>query len=125
MMFDSEVQHTSRNFRFYEFKDSYGFDCTIQKSSLATSDCIWLGLQSASAKVLHGDATRLGIDHDKTCGWVDYPIPEEVSLNTRMHLTREQAGDLSRMLAYFSSVGELPRMAPGQPFTTLEKPDND
>ncbi len=32
-----------RGFLKGKFKDLYGYDCSIQKSSLATQDCIWLG----------------------------------------------------------------------------------
>lgn len=109
-MFNVEAKHTGRGFRFYEFKDFNGHECTIQKSSIANENAIWLGLESASPKILHCDATRLGIEHNKTCGWIDYPIPHEVSLNTRMHLTKEQAKELAKMLLHFAESGELPRM---------------
>lgn len=109
-MFNDEAKHTGRGFEYYEFKDINGYDCTIQKSSIATKNAIWLGLESASPMILHGDATRLGIEHSETSGWVDYPIPEEVSLHTRMHLTQEQAKELAKMLWYFAESGELPRM---------------
>ena len=109
-MFNEEVKHTNRGFRFYEFEDRNGYNCTIQKSSAATEDSIWLGLESASPQALHGDATKLGVKHDKTCGWVDFPIPEEVSLNTRMHLTQDQAKELGKMLLHFAESGELPNI---------------
>jgi len=32
-----------RGFYGYEFKDIYGEECSIQESSLATSDALWLG----------------------------------------------------------------------------------
>lgn len=107
-MFNREVKHTVRGFRFYKFKDSKGYECTIQKSSIATENAIWLGLESAEPKILHGDATKLGIEHDKTSGWVDYQIPDEVLLTTRMHLTQEQAKRLGKMLLHFAESGELP-----------------
>jgi hypothetical protein len=110
-MFNEEVKHTNRGFRFYEFKDRYGYNCKIQKSSIATEHAIWLGLESASPKALHGDATRLGVQHNETCGWVDFPIPDEVSLNTRMHLTQEQAKKLGKMLLHFAESGELPKIS--------------
>ena len=34
---------TLRGFERGEFVDRYGVKCSIQKSSLATGDCIWLG----------------------------------------------------------------------------------
>lgn len=110
-MFNDEAKLTCRGFRFYEFKDRNGYDCTLQKSSIATEDCVCVGLESASPIVLHSDATKLGIKHNKTCGYVDYPIPKEVSLNTRMHLTQSQAKELGKALIYFSETGELPRFS--------------
>ena len=35
---------TGRGFDIYLFKDKYKNQCSLQKSSLATSDCIWLGV---------------------------------------------------------------------------------
>ena len=107
-MFNEEVKHTGRGFRIYEFEDRNNHKCTIQKSSIATEQAIWLGLESASPMLLHGDATKLGIEHNENSGWVEYPIPDEVSLNTRMHLTQEQARELGKMLLHFADSGELP-----------------
>ena len=111
-MFSEKVQHTHRGFRFYEFKDHNEYACSIQKSSIATDDCIWLGLESASPQALHGDAKKLGVKTNATSGWVDIQIPDEVSLNTRMHLNRDQAKHLGKMLLRFSEVGELPVIPP-------------
>jgi len=36
-----------RGFLKGEFHDRYGSKCSIQKSSLASEDCIWLGRQKA------------------------------------------------------------------------------
>lgn len=94
----SELQRTHRGFRFYEFEDRNGYACTLQKSSVATEDCIWLGLESASPKKLVFNE-----------GWVDVEMPEGVETNTRMHLTQEQARILSKQLEYFAETGELPR----------------
>lgn len=94
-----DLKHTHRGFRFYEFKDRSGHKCSLQKSSIATEDCMWLGLDSA-------DPTRLECGK----GWVDASdqIPEGVELNTGMHLTQEQAGVLAKQLAFFAETGELP-----------------
>lgn len=37
-----------------------------------------------------------------------YPIPEAVSLHTRMHLSRDQVRDLLPALQHFVDTGELP-----------------
>jgi hypothetical protein len=36
-------KRTERGFYYIEFKDEYNNECSIQKSSLATKDCIWFG----------------------------------------------------------------------------------
>ena len=99
---------TARGFDLYHFTDKYQSECSLQKSSLATEDCIWLGVDDANPIILARDATILGIPHNENCGWVKYSIPEEVSLSTRMHLTREMAGVLAEKLKVFSETGELP-----------------
>ena len=38
-----DMTRTSRGFAIGRFKDRYDLPCDIQKSSLATEDCIWLG----------------------------------------------------------------------------------
>jgi hypothetical protein len=44
---------TGRGFVIYEFKDRCDENCSLQKSSLATEDAIWLGidLQDASKRM--------------------------------------------------------------------------
>lgn len=38
-----QLDHSARGFAIGTFVDRYGAGCSIQKSSLATEDCIWLG----------------------------------------------------------------------------------
>ena len=94
----SELKRTARGFRLYEFEDRNGYACSIQKSSIATEDCIWFGLDSASPKKLVQGK-----------GWVDVDLDEGVETNTRMHLTRDQAKILSKELKYFAATGQLSR----------------
>lgn len=75
-----EWRKTERGFERGEFKDHYGEDCSIQQSSLATEDAIWLGRNVEVS--------------DKAAG-------------ARMHLTREMAGELAQILLRFSYTGEL------------------
>lgn len=98
---------TNRGFAIKTFKDRYDVECNIQKSSIATEDCIWLGVNNADPKIMANDAKVLGIDTEQSTGWVDYPLPREVLLNTRMHLTRDQARELSVVLDKFAETGEL------------------
>ena len=73
-----EWTQTERGFRLGSFRDRYGDRCSIQASSLATEECIWLGRQ------------------------------EILGEPTRMHLTREMAAELGHILLNFSQTGELP-----------------
>ena len=98
---------TARGFAFTVFKDFYGEDCSIQKSSLATEDCIWLGIQDAKPKIMASKAPMLGVETKETTGWVTYPIPDDVNLNTRMHLSRDQVAELLPYLKSFVETGEI------------------
>lgn len=106
----SDLKHTQRGFAYIEFQDRYEHKCSLQKSSLATEDAIWFGIDDANPQVLHGDARRLGIETDATSGWVPYPLPAEVSLATRMHLTQDQVRELLPTLIHFAETGDV--MAP-------------
>lgn len=73
-----------RGFLRGEFKDRYGDKCSIQKSSLATEDCIWLGCDHETVD-----------QHGRPCG-------------ARMHLTQQMVADLIPLLQHFVETGELP-----------------
>ena len=102
-----EATKTHRGFALNNFTDLYGAECSLQKSSLAFEDAIWLGVDNVTPKILHGDAKRLGIKTDATCGHVDYPLPKEVHLSTRMHLSREKVAELIPILQKFVDTGEI------------------
>jgi hypothetical protein len=102
-----KIGKTIRGFATAEFTDRYDVKCSIQKSSLATEDCIWLGVDKADPKIMARDASALGIKTDEVVGWVPYPVPDEVLINTRMHLTREQVAELIPVLQKFVDTGEL------------------
>lgn len=74
---------SDRGFLRGEFVDRYGEKCSIQKSSLAFEDCIWLGCQHETVKE---DGTKCG---------------------ARMHLTRPMVADLLPHLQRFVETGEL------------------
>lgn len=78
------LKFTERGFVRGDFIDRYGEPCSIQKSSLATEDCIWLGCDEP--KVHHVTGNVLG----------------------RMHLTQEMAADLIPLLQAFVETGDLP-----------------
>jgi hypothetical protein len=103
---------TYRGFQIVHFEDYYKIKCSIQQSSLALyeqsgTSALWIGVDNPEPKVLHGDAKRLGVETDATCGWVPYPLPEEVSLSTRMHLERSQVIALISHLEKWVKTGSL------------------
>lgn len=85
-----EMKRTARGFAYYEGVDSKGEKISLQKSSLAGSDYVWLGVDNVR----------------KVKDTSVYP-PTEVEI-TRMHLSQEQALELSAYLQYFGTEGELP-----------------
>lgn len=98
---------TSRGFAIGEFEDLYGEKCSIQKSSLATDDAIWLGIDDAKPMIMAKDAMALGLNPETNVGWVPYEIPDQVFLTTRMHLNREQVAALIPILQKFVDTGDL------------------
>lgn len=99
--------YTNRGFEIVTFEDYYDKSCSIQQSSLATEDCIWLGLDDAEPKIMASVALKYGIHTAETTGWVDYPIPDEVLLSTRMHLNREQVQELVKKLNNWLETGSF------------------
>ena len=77
------LKPTERGFMRGEFVDRFGAKCSIQKSSMATEDCIWLGCDH-----------EIVDQHGNQCG-------------ARMHLTREMAMDLVTHLQHFIETGDL------------------
>lgn len=98
---------TNRGFELIEFKDRYGAKCSIQKSSLATEDAIWFGIDDPEPKIMASVAPQHGIFTKETTGWVEYPIPNDVLLTTRMHLTQKQVKDILPILQKFVKTGEI------------------
>lgn len=102
-----EYRTTARGFALYEFQDRNGEKCSLQKSSIATEDCIWLGIDDANPVIMASDVRKLGLALAEANGWVPYPIPPEVLLSTRMHLTRKQVKALLPILKHFAKTGEV------------------
>lgn len=107
-----KVKRTERGFEIVEFKDCYDHPCSLQQSSLAEyekpgTSAIWLGPSDAKPQVLWHRAHELGIETGATCGWVAYPIPEDVLLTTRAHLNREQVKALIQHLKCWLRTGSF------------------
>jgi len=92
-----QTKHTQRGFCIVEFEDRYGISCSLQKSSLATEDAVWFGVNDANPKIL-GPAK----------GWIPVEMPDDYLANTRMHLTIDQVKELLPYLQFFVENGELP-----------------
>ena len=94
------MEKTERGFEYESFEDYNGVECSIQKSSIATEDCIWLG------------ANDIGLKHFKAYeGWTDVKfvntIEEHYVANNRMHLSRKHVEKLLPILQKFVETGEL------------------
>lgn len=87
---------TNRGFERLEFVDLYGVECSLQASSLATDEAVWLGCSDANLKKLV-----------QFQGWTPVEMPENHSATTRMHLNREQVAALLPHLQRFVETGEL------------------
>lgn len=98
----SKKEKTSRGFEVINFCDFYDAKCSLQQSSIWLDDdngkvggsAVWLGVDDANPKIMAKDAETLGVETSETCGWIDYPLPEQVMLTTRMHLNRDQVRSL-------------------------------
>ena len=108
-----ETKTTERGFDVIEFQDRNDVECSLQKSSLATEDCIWIGVNDANPRIMASDVIKLGEFNRKNVfeyrqtGWVKYHVPDSVLMSTRMHLTREQVKALLPILEKFVETGEL------------------
>jgi len=98
---------TERGFEITEFEDTYGAKCSLQKSSSAMEDKIWFGVNNADPKIMVYKAKEHGLEPQGDSGWMEYPVPKDVLLNTRMHLNREQVKKLLPYLKRFSKTGNL------------------
>lgn len=111
---------TSRGFEIVRFKDEYNHVCSLQESSRCVCEkedgsvddplgWIWLGLDSAEPEIMKSDALRMGlpIPQGEVSGWMPYPIPEQVSLHTRMHLNEAQVRALVERLNLWLETGHI------------------
>jgi hypothetical protein len=81
-----QIEFNNQNFAYAKFEDRYKQKCSIQKSSIATEDCIWLGVDV-------GIPVELGGTGDEIMG--------------RMHLTQDMAAELIPILQRFVETGEI------------------
>jgi hypothetical protein len=108
-----EVTSNHRGFMFASFNDANGVECSIQESSAMCCDekegsYLWLGVDDANPQIMASQAHKFGVQTTETTGWVPYPVPNEVSMTTRMHLTQRQIKKLLPLLKHFAKHGILP-----------------
>jgi len=96
-----EPGKTERGFKYIKFKDKYGAVCSLQRSSLATENAVWLGVDDPNPQITACHTPQGGN------GWVPYKIPSQVLLTTRMHLTQLQMKQLLPALQHFAETGEV------------------
>lgn len=106
-----EAKKTPRGFAYFEFQDLYDAKCSLQKSSLATEDAIWLGVDDCPGglvQIMASQAREAGVETEETTGWVEYPLPDGANITTRMHISRAQVEAILPVLELFVKTGELP-----------------
>ena len=106
-----DLNKTNRGFDIIEFEDRSGEKCSLQKSSNATEDCIWLGMTNPDIKEFY----PLPRETDES--WFDITIEDlqqikkrpqnEIHAFSRMHLTRKQVKELLPYLRNFVKTGNL------------------
>ena len=88
---NKHADKTNRGFSIFSFKDSYGYDCSIQESSSASEPKIWLGIDNAKITTKDGS-----------------PIDSENMITfSRMHLNQEQVKKLLPLLENFADTGDF------------------
>lgn len=97
------VKHTARGFELIEFTDRSDQKCSLQVSSLADyvtpgTSALWFGVDDPNPLVPAQTAHLVGVKTSVVTGWVPYPIPEDVLISTRAHLSRKQVEALIRHL---------------------------
>lgn len=99
------IADTQRGFGKLNFRDRYGVACSVQKSSLATDECIWLGADHIGLKKF--------TPYGQPTSWADVDTETDPatgvmwSANTRMHLNRKQVRALLPILQHFADTGEV------------------
>ncbi len=96
-----KITKTGRGFPVINFTDRNDSGCSLQKSSIATEDCIWLGVDNADPVIMASTIIENGV------GWAKYPVPEGVHFTTRMHLTIDQVKEILPHLQSFVESGEI------------------
>ena len=104
-----KIEKTKRGFHIINFLDSNNVKCSLQESSAAEDDYIWLGCDDANPRKL--------VPYE---GWQPIKMPEDYLADTRMHLNRDKVAELLPCLIQFVMTGNLEWM-PSSEFVRLPK----
>lgn len=128
-----EIEHgkTERGFTIMEFKDHGGLASSLQDSSLATDDAVWLGRGSDRMHLNRAGVNAILPYLDLYLEETDFPLArftdlygDECEAYTQddilnigtlggiMTLDREQVRTLRPLLTHFTETGFLPQPAP-------------
>lgn len=89
------IEKTCRGFAISNFNDMDGKPCSLQKSSLAFEEAIWLGVEKPTPRLLvEGISTEV-------------PFPKDTLFNDRMHLTQPMAKELVSDFNKFIETGKV------------------
>jgi hypothetical protein len=118
------MKTTNRGFGLIEFNDRNGEGCSLQESSIATEDCIWLGVHDPDVKTFlprngapegapqkhwpPGDAWKEHTEAEVIAAM--RPGAEYWNIHSRMHLNREQVAMLLPHLQRYVETGFLRKM---------------
>ena len=93
-----KINKTPRGFSRGFFRDQDGIFCSIQKSGLATRECVWIGIENP----------ELVVFEDESCAnYIVAKMPENFMVNAKMHLNREQVKELLPILTEFVETGNF------------------
>lgn len=110
-----KVAKSPRGLQLVRFKDALNVTCLVQSVTLAYSENgigLAIGAEKASPKVQARDARAMGLNTSQKTGLVKYPVPEEVTFDTRAVLTREQVLRLILHLNGWLVNGKLDPLIP-------------
>lgn len=107
-------EFTNRGFKRGNFTDALGEECSIQESSTATEERIWLGIDEPKLTAMSINVPGLppikwvpDEGSTKTTGWSTAVLPKDAHIFGRMELNRKMCRKLGRILTRFAETGKL------------------
>lgn len=81
-----KLENTQRGFARADFDDLYGSHCSIQESSLATNNAIWLGVHEGSAAYDNKESSRMLLNQEQVASLL--PLLERFVKTGRLQTRR-------------------------------------